>query len=106
MMVLVLVRIFLCGVRVLLLLLKRVMLLIGGSLLTFLLLLAFELVLGWLMLLARLLVSPFGLLAGWILLIDLPHHRLVLFGMSGMFIGDVLGVVPYEVVRALRDAAI
>ena len=84
MMVLVLVGIFLWGVRVLLLLLKPVMLLIGGSLLIFLFLLAFVLVLGWLMLLARLLVSPFGLLVGWTLLIGLLRHPLVLFRMSGI----------------------
>ena len=46
---------------------------------------------GWLMSLARLLVGLSGLLAGWILLIDLPHHRLVLFRISGMFIGMFLG---------------
>ena len=58
------VGIFLLTVPVLLLLLKLAMSLIDGSLLTFLLLLAFELMLGWLMLPARLLVSPFGLLVG------------------------------------------
>ena len=65
---------FMWGVRVLLLLLMRVMLLIGGSLPTFLFLHVFVLVPGWLMLLAQLLVSPFGLHVGWILLIGLLHH--------------------------------
>ena len=51
-------------VPVLLLLLKLAMLLIGGSLLTFLFLLAFVLVPGWLMLPALLHVSLFGLLVG------------------------------------------
>ena len=77
---------------------RRAVLLIGGLLLTFLLLHIFVLMPGLLMFLARSLVGLSGLLAGWILLIDLPHHRLVLFRMSGMFIGDVLGVVPDEVV--------
>ena len=86
MMVLVLVGIFLWGVRVPLLLLKLGMLLIGGSLLTFLLLHAFVLVPGWLMLLARLLVSPSGLHAGWTLLIGHLRHLLGLFRTSGMFI--------------------
>ena len=54
---LVLVSIFLWGVRVLLPLLKRVMLLVGS--LTFLFLHIFALMLGWLVLLARLFVSPF-----------------------------------------------
>ena len=54
---------------------------------------------------ARLLVSLSGLLAGWILLIGLLRHRLVPFRMSGMFNGVWLGVVPDEVVLALRDAA-
>ena len=51
-------------VPVLSLLLKLAMLLIGGSLLTFLFLLAFVLVPGWLMLPALLHVSLFGLLVG------------------------------------------
>ena len=55
------------------------------------------------MLLALLLVSLLGLHAGWILLIGLLRRPLVLFRMSGMF-RDVLGVVPEEVVFALRDA--
>ena len=79
--------IFSWGVRVLLLLLKRVMLLIGGSLLIFQFLLAFVLVPGWLMLLAQLLVSPFGLHAGWTLLIGRLRHPLVWFRMSGISIG-------------------
>ena len=83
-------RDFLWGVPELLLLLKRVMFLIGGSLLISLSLLAFVLVLGWLMLLARLLVSPCGQRAGWTLLIGLLRRPLVLFRMSGMFIGMCL----------------
>ena len=63
------------------------LLLIGGSLLTFQFLLAFALVLGWLMLLARLFVNLSGLLVGWILLISPPRRLLVLFKMSVMFIG-------------------
>ena len=51
---------------------------------------AFILVPGWLMLLAQLLVSLSGLLVGWILLIGFLHLRLVLFRMSGMFIGTFL----------------
>ena len=99
-------RDFLWGVRVLLLLLKRVMLLIGGSLLTFLFLLAFVLVPGWLMLLARLLVSPSGLHAGWTLLIGLLRHPLVFIVQDVCDIyRDVLGIVPDDVVLALRDAA-
>ena len=62
--VLVLVGISLWAVLVLWLLLKLVLLLIGGSLLSFQFSLAFVLVPGWLMLLARMLVSPFGLLDG------------------------------------------
>ena len=62
------------------------MLLIGGSLLTFLLLLAFVLMHGWLMLLARLLVSPFGLHVGWTLLMGLLRLPLGLYRTSGMFI--------------------
>ena len=89
--VLVLVGISLLAVPVLLLLLKPVMLLIDGSLLIFRLLLAFVLMLGWLMLLVRLLVSPFGLHAGWILLIGPLRRPLVLFRMSGMFTEMSLG---------------
>ena len=77
-------RDFLWGALVLLLLLKLALSLIGGLLLTFLFLLAFVLVPGWLMLLARLLVSPSGLHAGWTLLIGLLRHPLVLFRMSGI----------------------
>ena len=80
-------------VLVLLLLLKLVMLLIGGSLFNSLSLLAFVLVPGWLMLLARLLVSPFGLHAGWTLLIGLLRRPLV---DVWDICRDVLGVVPDE----------
>ena len=55
---------FLLAVPMLLLLLRLVMLLIDGSLLTFQFLLAFVLVPGWLMLPALLYVSLFGLLVG------------------------------------------
>ena len=98
-------RVFLLDVRVRLLLLMRVMLLIGGSLPTFLFLHAFVLVPGWLMLLARLLVSPFGLHVGWILLIGLLHLRLVSFRMSGMFIEMFLGLFLKRLFVPLRDAA-
>ena len=64
---------------------------IGGSLLTFLYLLAFALMPGWLMMLARKYVSLSGLLVGWILLISPRRRLLVLFRMSGMFIGMSLG---------------
>ena len=84
-MVLVHVGISLLAVPVLLLLLNPVMSLIDGSLLIFRLLLAFVLMLGWLMLLVRLLVSPFGRHAGWILLIGPLRRPLVLSRMSGMF---------------------
>ena len=57
-------RDFLWVVLVLLLLLRLVMLLIGGLLLTFQYLLAFVLVPGWLTLPALLCVSLFGLLVG------------------------------------------
>ena len=53
---------------------------------TFLFLLAFVLVPGWLMLLARLLVSPFGLHVGWTLLIGLLRLPLGLYRTSGIFI--------------------
>ena len=69
----------------------------GGSLLTFLFLLAFVLVPGWLMLLARLLVSPFGLRAGWTLLTRIVQDVWDIYR-------DVLGVVPDDVVLALGDA--
>ena len=85
-MVLVRVGIFLRVVQVLLLLLMLVMSLIGGLLLTFQYLLAFALVLGWLMLLALLYVSLFGLLVGWTLLMGPPRRPLVLFRMFGIFI--------------------
>ena len=91
-MVLVLEEISLLVVPMPLLLPRRAMLLIGGLLLTFLFLLVFVLMPGLLMSLARLLVGLSGLLAGWILLKDLPHHHLVLFRMSGMFIGMFLGL--------------
>ena len=52
--------------------------------------LAFVLMPGWLIFHARLLVSLSGLLAGWILLIGLLRRPLVLFRMSGMFIGRCL----------------
>ena len=80
-------RDFLWAVPVLLLLLRLVMLLIGGSLLTSQFLLAFALVPGWLMLLARFLVSPFGLLVGWILLIGPPRRLLELSRMFGISFG-------------------
>ena len=57
------------------------------------------------MLPALLLVNPFGPPVGWILLIGLLRHPLVLFKMFGMCIRDVLGVVPGDVVLALRNAA-
>ena len=93
------VGISLSAVPMLMLLLMLVMSLIGGSLLTFQFLLAFALVLGWLMLLAL-----FGLLVGWTLLRGPPRRPLVLFKMSGMFSWVELGEVPEEVVLALRDA--
>ena len=103
--VLVLVEISLLAVPVLWLLLKPVMLLIDGSLLIFRFLLAFVLMLGWLMLLVRLLVNPLGLRAGW----DTPDRS---SSSSSRLIQDVwdvyrddLGVVPEEVVHALRSAA-
>ena len=61
------------------------------SLLTFLYLLAFALMLGRLMLLARWYFKLFGLLVGWMLLIGLRRLLLVLSRMSGMFIGMSLG---------------
>ena len=83
----------------------RVMLLIGGSLPTFLFLHAFVLVPGWLMLLARLLVSPLWP-ACWL---DTPDRS---SSSSSRIVQDVwdvyrdvLGVVPEEVVCALKDAA-
>ena len=78
---------------------------IGGLLLTFLFLLAFVLVLRWLTLLALLYASLFGLLVGWTLLIGPPRRPLVLSRMSGDVYRDELGVVPDEVVLALRGAA-
>ena len=92
------------AVPMLLLLLRLAMLLIGGSLLTFQYLLAFVLVPGWLTLLALLSVSLFGLLVGWTLLIDPPRRPLVLSWMFGDVYRDELGVVPDEVVLALRCA--
>ena len=89
-MVLVLVEISLWAVPMPSLLPRRVMLLTGGSFLTFLFLIAFVLMHGWLMFLARLLVSPSGLLAGWTLLIGLLRLPLVLFRMSVIFIGMCL----------------
>ena len=86
-MVLVLVGTFWLGVRMLLLLHMRVLLPTDGPSLIFLFLLAFVLMPGWLMFLARLPVSLSGLLVGWIFLIGLLRHRLVLFRMSGTFIG-------------------
>ena len=80
-----------------LLLLRLVLLLIGGSL-------AFVLVPGWLMLLAPLPVSLFGLLVGLILLMGPLRRPLVWFRMSGIFTGRSLGVVPEDVILALRDA--
>ena len=91
-MVLVLVEISVLAVPMPLLLPRRAMLLIGGLLLTFLLLHIFVLMPGLLMFLVRLLVGLSGQLAGWILLIDLPHLRLVLFRMFGMFIKMFLGL--------------
>ena len=49
-------------------------------------LLAFVLMLGWLMLLVRLLVSPFGLLVGWILLIVPLRRPLVWFRMWRLYL--------------------
>ena len=96
----------LLAVLMLLLHLMPVMSLIGGSLLTFLSWLTFALVPGRLTLLARLHACLFGLLVGWTLLIDrssLSSSRVV------QDVWDVkkddLGVVPEEVVMALRDAA-
>ena len=105
MMVLVLVGILFLVVQLLLLPPIRVMSLIGGLLLISLFWHAFVLMPGWLMLLARLLVSLFGLLVGWTPLIGLLHLRHALFKMSWDVYRDVLGVVPEEVVGALRDAA-
>ena len=88
------------GVRVPLPLLKRVMLLTGGSLLTFLFLHAFVLVLGWLVLLARLLVSPFGLRTP-----DRSSSSSTRIVQDVWDVyRDVLRVVPDDVVLALRDA--
>ena len=92
MMVLVLVEISLLVVPMLLLLPRRAVLRIGGLLLTFLFLHAFELMPGWLMFLALLLVSLSGRPVGWILLIGLLHLRLVLFRMFGMCIVMFLGL--------------
>ena len=79
------------AVLILLLLLMRVVLRIGGSPLISLFLHAFVLMPGWPRFLAQLPVSLFGLLAGWVLLIGLPPHHLVLFRMSGIFIGMCSG---------------
>ena len=87
-----------------LLLPRRAMLQIGGLLSTFLFLHAFVLMRGWLMSLARLLVGLSGLLAGWILLIDSSSSSRVVQDVWDVY-RDVLGVVPDEVVRSLRDAA-
>ena len=95
----------LLDVPMLLLHLMLVMSLIGGLLLTFQFLLVFALMPGWLTLLALLYVSLFGLLVGWTLRIGPPRRPLVLSRMSGMLHWDELGVVPDEVVLALRDAA-
>ena len=57
------------------------------------------------MLLARLLVSPFGLLVGWIPLIGLSSSSSRIVQDVWDVYRDVLGVVPDEVVGALRDAA-
>ena len=84
-------RISLLAVPMLLLLLRLAMSLIGGSLLTFQFLLAFELVPGWLTLRALLYASLFGLFVGWILLIGPPRRLLVLSRMSGTLTGTNLG---------------
>ena len=68
-------------------------------------LLVFVLVPGWLMLLAWLLVSPSGLRAGWTLLIGLLRHRLGLFRMSGIFTGMCLVLFQMMLFLPLRDAA-
>ena len=80
------------------------MLLIGGSLLTFQFLLAFVLVLGWLMLLARLLVSPFGLLVGCTLLMGFLRRPLVRFRISGMSVGRSLELFLRMLCLLLGDA--
>ena len=61
--------------------------------------------LGWLMFLAPLLVSLSGLPVGWILLIGLLHLLLVVVQDVWDVYRDVLGVVPEQVIHALRDAA-
>ena len=92
-MVLVLVEISLLAVPMPLLLPRRAMLLIGCLLLTFLSIARFRID-AWIADVSCPVAcrSLSGLLAGWILLIDLLHHRLVLFRMSGMFIGMFLGL--------------
>ena len=96
---------FLCRLSQMLLLLQMlVMLLIGGSRLIFLYSLAFVLMLGWLMLLARMYVSLSGLHV-WL---DTPDRS---SSSSTRVVQDVwnvcrdeLGLVPEEVVLALRNA--
>ena len=50
--------------------------------------------------------ASFGLLVGWIFLISLLRRPLVWFRMFGMFIRDELGVVPYDVVLALKGCCL
>ena len=76
---------------------------IGGSLLIFLSLLAFVLVVGRLMLLALRFASLSGLLVGLTLPIGPPHRLHGLSKMLGMLKGMILGLYP-DVVLSLRDA--
>ena len=95
---------FIWVARIHLLLLRPVWSRIGGSLLTFLSLLAFALVVGLLMLLALRFASRSGLLVGLILLIGPPLRVHVLSRMLGIFIGMSFGLVPPDVVLAIGDA--
>ena len=76
----------------------------SGLLLTFLFLLAFVLMLGWLTLLALLYVSLFGLLVGWIFSDKSSSSSSRLVQDVWDVYRDELGVVPNDVVLALRDA--
>ena len=62
--------------------------------------------LGWLTLLAQLYVSPFGPLVGWILLIDPPSSSTRIVQDVWDVYRNELGVVPNDVVLALRDAVL
>ena len=102
--VLVLVEISLLAVLMRWLLQMLVLLLIGGSPLISLFLLASALMLGWLMLLARLYVSLSGLLVGWILLIGSSSSATRVVQDVWDVHRDELGEIPGKVVLALRNA--